>query len=93
MPTRGYAMHRIVILAVVGALAAVAASHMLTTAGHGIAAAHTAARLLHCDAMALDRYDAATPTDPTAACAGIAKRLQAETGAGEAAVAPAPRGH
>ncbi len=38
------------------------------------------------------RYDAADPTDsidPTAPCAGIAKRLQAETGAGEAAVAPA----
>jgi hypothetical protein len=85
-------VHRIVILAVVGTLAAVAGSHMLTTARHSIAAAHTAARLLRCDADALNRYDAADPTDPTAPCAGIAKRLQAQTGAGEAAVAPSAPG-
>ncbi|HEY2259078.1 MAG TPA: hypothetical protein VGH45_05170 [Solirubrobacteraceae bacterium] len=85
-------MHRIVILAVAGTLAAVAASHMLTTARHSIAAAHTAARLLRCDAVALDRYDAADPTDPAGACAGIAKRLRAETGAGAAADAPATPG-
>ena len=85
-------MHRIIILAVVGTLAAVAASHMLTTARHSIAAAHTAARLLRCDAVALDRYDAANPTDPTGACAGIARRLQSETGAGGPADAPAAPG-
>ena len=88
-------MHRIVVLGVVGVLMAVAASHMLTTAGHAVTAAHTAAGLLRCDATALDRYDAADSTDgggPTAPCAGVAKRLQAETGAGEAAVAPAPPG-
>ena len=65
------------------------------TAGHAVTAAHTAAGLLRCDATALDRYDAADSTDggdPTAPCAGVAKRLQAETGAGEAAVAPAPPG-
>ena len=50
------------------------------------------AKLLHCDAAALNRDDAADSTDPTAACAGIAKRLQAETGAGEAAVVPATPG-
>jgi hypothetical protein len=82
-------MHRIIILAVAGTLATVAASRMLVTARHGIAAAHTAARLLRCDAVGLDRYDAADPTDPDGACAGIAKRLQAQTGAGEAADAPA----
>ena len=88
-------MHRIVVLAVVGVLIAVAGSHLLTTARHAVTAAHSAAGLLRCDATALDRYDAADPTDggdPTAPCAGIAKRLQAETGAGEAAVAPAPPG-
>ena len=88
-------MHRIVVLAVVGVLMAVAASHVLRTASHAVTDARTAAGLLHCDATALDRYDAADPTDatdPTARCAGIAKRLQAETGAGEAAVAPSPPG-
>jgi hypothetical protein len=88
-------VHRIVVLAVVGVLMAVAGSHMLGTARHAVTAAHTAAGLLRCDATALDRYDAADPTDsadPTAPCAGIAKRLQADTGAGEAAVAPAPPG-
>ena len=88
-------MHRIVALAVIGALVVVAASHVLRTASHAITDARTAAGLLRCDATALDRYDAADPTDandPTARCAGIAKRLQAETGAGEAAVAPAPPG-
>jgi hypothetical protein len=49
-------------------------------------------RLLRCDAVALSRYDAADPTDPTAHCAGIARRLEAQTGAGEAAVAPATPG-
>jgi hypothetical protein len=79
-------VHRIVVLAVVGVLMAVAASHMLTTARHAVTAAHTAASLLRCDATALDRYDAATANggDPTAACAGIAQRLQTETGAGKA---------
>ena len=72
-------MHRIVLLAILGTLAAVAGSHLLTTAKHSIAAAHTAARLLRCDAVALNRYDAAGSTDPTAACAGIAKRLEAQT--------------
>jgi hypothetical protein len=88
-------VHRIVTLAVVGVLMAVAASHALTTASHAVRSARTAADLLRCDATALDRYDAADPTDPTdptAPCAAIAKRLQAETGAGEAAVAPAPPG-
>jgi hypothetical protein len=65
---------------------------MLTTAEHAITSAHTAARLLRCDAVALDRYAAADANDPTGSCAAIAKRLQAETGAGEAAVAPAPPG-
>ncbi|HEY2319861.1 MAG TPA: hypothetical protein VGH67_16265 [Solirubrobacteraceae bacterium] len=69
-----------------------AGSHMLRTAGHSIAAAHSAARLLRCDAVALDHHDAADSTDPAASCAGIAKRLQAETGAGEAAVAPGTPG-
>jgi hypothetical protein len=79
-------VHRIVVLAVVGVLMAVAASHMLTTARHAVTAAHTSANLLRCDATALDRYDAASANggDATAACAGIAQRLQAETGAGEA---------
>jgi hypothetical protein len=79
-------VHRIVVLAVVGVLMAVAASHMLTTARHAVTAAHTAANLLRCDATALDRYDAANANgdDATAACAGIAHRLQAESGAGEA---------
>ena len=89
-------MHRIVVLALAAVLAAVAASHVLSTAAHVVGDARTAAHLLRCDATALDRYDAADPadlTDPTAPCAGIAKRLQAETGAGEAAVAPAPPGH
>ncbi|HTU95789.1 MAG TPA: hypothetical protein VMF14_08100 [Solirubrobacteraceae bacterium] len=88
-------MHRIVVLAVLGVLTAVAASHVLTTASHAVRDAHTAASLLQCDATTLNRYDAADPTDgddPTAPCAGIAKRLQAETGAGEAAVTPAPPG-
>ncbi|HEY1565998.1 MAG TPA: hypothetical protein VGF68_03240 [Solirubrobacteraceae bacterium] len=88
-------MHRIVVLAVVGVLMAVAASHMLRTASHAVRAAHTAAHVLRCDATTLNRYDAADPSDgddPTAPCAGIAKRLQAETEAGEAAVAPAPPG-
>jgi hypothetical protein len=74
---------------------AVAASHMLTTGAHAVRDARTAAGLLRCNATALDRYDAADPadlTDPTAQCAGVAKRLQAETGAGEAAIAPAPSG-
>jgi hypothetical protein len=86
-------VHRIVALAVVSVLMAVAASHMLTTARHAVSAAHTAANLLRCDATALDRYDAANPNDggdATAACAGIAKRLQLETGAGEATAGPAP---
>jgi hypothetical protein len=88
-------VHRIVVLAVLGVVMTVAASHMLSTASHAVRDARTAANLLHCDATALDRYDAADPTDstdPTAPCAGVAKRLQAETGAGEAAVAPAPPG-
>jgi hypothetical protein len=88
-------VHRIVVLAVVGVLMAVAASHALKTASHAVKDARTAAGLLQCDARALDRHDAADPTDgsdPTAPCAGIAKRLQAETGAGEAAVAPVPPG-
>ncbi|MGZ4178506.1 MAG: hypothetical protein ACXVSE_16240 [Solirubrobacteraceae bacterium] len=92
MPTRGYVVHRIVLVAVLGTLAALAGSHMLATARHSIAAAHTAARLLRCEAVGPDRYDAANPTDPAARCAGVAERLQAETGAGEAAVAPAPPG-
>jgi hypothetical protein len=88
-------VHRIVVLAVVGVLMAVAASHALTTASYAVNDARTAAGLLQCDARTLDRYNAADPTDvsdPTAPCAGIAKRLQAETGAGEAAVAPVPPG-
>jgi hypothetical protein len=88
-------VHRIVVLAVVGVLMAVAASQVLTAASHAVTDARTAASLLHCDATTLNRYDAADPadgTDPTAPCAGIAKRLQAETGAGEAAVAPVPPG-
>jgi hypothetical protein len=85
-------VHRIFILAVVGAVMAIGASHMLTAASHAITSAHTAARLLRCDATALGRYDAADPNDPTGACAGIARRLQAETGAGDAAVAPVPPG-
>ncbi len=88
-------MHRIVVLAVFGVLMAVAASHALTTASRAVRDARTAANLLRCDATTLDRYDAADAadfTDPTAVCAGIAKRLHAETGAGEAAVAPAAPG-
>ncbi len=85
-------MHRIFILAVVGAVMAVGTSRMLNTASHAITSAGTAAALLRCDATALDRYDAEDPNDPTAQCAGIARRLEAETGAGEAAVAPAPPG-
>jgi hypothetical protein len=88
-------VHRIVVLAVAGVLMAVAAAHTLTTAARAVGDARTAAGLLQCDAKALDRYDAADANDgidPTAPCAGIAKRLQAETGAGEAAVAPAPPG-
>jgi hypothetical protein len=88
-------VHRIVVLAVIGVLMAVAASHVLRTAVHAITDARTAAGLLRCDATALDRYDAAAPidsTDPVARCAGIVKRLQAESGAGEAARAPAPPG-
>ena len=88
-------MHRIVVLAVVGVLTAVAVSRALTAASHAVRDARTAAKLLHCDATALDRYDVAdlsASTDPTAPCAGIAKRLQAETGAGQAAVAPATPG-
>jgi hypothetical protein len=85
-------VHRIVLLAVLGTLAAVAGSHLLITAKHSIAAADSAARLLHCDAAALNRDDGADSTDPTAACAGIAKRLEAETGAGVAAVVPAAPG-
>jgi hypothetical protein len=86
-------VHRIVTLAVVGVLMAVAASHVLATARHAVTATHTAANLLRCDATAFDRYDAANPNDggdATAACAGIAKRLQAQTGAGEATAGPAP---
>ncbi len=89
-------MHRIVVLALLGVLTAVAASHVLSTAAHVVRDARTAAHLLRCDATALDLYDAADPADltgPTAPCAGIAKRLQAVTWAGEAAVAPAPPGH
>lgn len=88
-------MHRIVTLAVLGVLIAVAASHVVRTASHAVRDARTAASLLHCNATALDRDDAADPadlTDPTAPCSGIAERLQAETGAGKAAVAPAPPG-
>jgi len=88
-------VHRTVVLAIVGVLMAVAASHMLTTASHAVRAAHAAASLLRCDATTLNGYDAANPADgadPTAACEGIAKRLQAETGAGEAAVTPGPPG-
>ena len=87
-------MHRIVTLAVVGVLMAVAASHVLTSASHAVRDARTAASLLRCDATALDRDDVADPAgaNPTAPCHGIAKRLQAETGAGEAAVAPVPPG-
>jgi hypothetical protein len=88
-------VHRIVVLAVVGLLTAVAGSHALSTASHAVRDARAAGKLLRCDAAALGRYDAAAPadvTDPTARCAGIAKRLQAETGAGEAADAPAPPG-
>jgi hypothetical protein len=85
-------VHRIVVVAVVGVLMAVGVSRVLTAASHAGGDARTASRLIHCDTTALDRYDAADPTDPTAPCAGIAKRLQAETGAAEAAVAPAPPG-
>ena len=88
-------MHRIFTLVVVGVLTAVAASHVVRSASHAVRDTRAAANLLHCDAAALDRYDAADPTDstdPSAPCTGIAKRLQAETGAGEAAVAPAPPG-
>jgi type II secretory pathway pseudopilin PulG len=88
-------VYRIVVLVVVGVLTAVAVSHALTTASHAVRDTRTAAALLRCHATALDRYDAAGPadfTDPTARCAGVAKRLRAETGAGEAAVAPAPPG-
>jgi type II secretory pathway pseudopilin PulG len=68
-------VHRIVALVVVGVLAAVAVSHALPVASHAVRDARRAARLLRCDATALDRYDAAHPTDvtdPTARCAGIA---------------------
>ncbi len=92
MLTTGYEGHRIFILAVVGAAMAVGTTRMLHTASHAIRSARTGAALLRCDATALDRYDAEDPNDPTGQCAGIAKRLQAETGAGEAAVAPAPAG-
>ncbi len=88
-------MHRIVVVALVGVLMAVAGSHVLTAASHAVTDARTAAGLMQCDARALDRYNAADPIgggDPTAPCAGIAKRLQSETGAGEAAVAPAGPG-
>ena len=85
-------MHRIFILAVVGVVMAVGTSRMLKAASRAITSAHTAATLLRCDATALDRYDAEDPSDPTGRCAGIARRLQLETGAGEAAVAPAPPG-
>ena len=88
-------MHRIVVLAIVGVCMAVVVSHVLATASHAVTDARTAAGLLHCDATVLDRYNAAGPsdgTDPTAPCAGIVKRLQAETGAGEAAAAPVPPG-
>jgi hypothetical protein len=88
-------VHRIVVLAVVGVLMAVAASHVLTTASRAVRDARTAASLLRCDGTTLNRYDAADPADgddPTAPCAGIAKRLQADTGTGEAAVVPAPPG-
>ncbi len=88
-------MHRIVTFAVVGVLMAVAASHLLTTASDAVRDARTASKRLHCDASALDHYDVAdssNSTDPTAPCNGIGKRLQAETGAGEAANAPAPPG-
>jgi hypothetical protein len=74
---------------------AVAASHMLTTAKHAVTAAHTAAGLLRCHATTLDRYDAADPADggvPTARCAVIAKRLEAETGAARATAAPVSPG-
>jgi len=89
-------VQRIVVLALAAVLAAVAASHVLSSAAHTVRGARTAAHLLRCDATALDRYDAADSTDltdPTTPCAGIAKRLQAETGVGEAAVASAPPGH
>jgi hypothetical protein len=85
-------VHRIFILAVVGVVMAVGTSRMLNTASHAITSAHTAATLLRCDATALDRYDAEDPNDPTGPCAGIARRLEEETGAGEAAVTPAPPG-
>jgi hypothetical protein len=88
-------VHRIIVLAVFGVLMAVAASQVLSTASHAVSDARTAANLLRCDATTLNRYDAADPADgedPTAPCAGIAKRLQAETGGGEAAVTPAPPG-
>ena len=88
-------MHRIVVLAVFGVLMTVAASHMLRRASHAVRDARTAAGLLHCDGTALNRYDPADTADdedPTAPCAGIAKRLQAETGAGEAVAAPVPPG-
>jgi hypothetical protein len=88
-------VHRIVVLAVVGAVMAVAASHMLATASHAVRDARTAASLLRCDGTTLNRYDAADPADgddPTAPCAAIAKRLQAETGTGGAAAVPAPPG-
>ena len=88
-------MHRIIVLAIVAVLMAVAGTHALRSARHAVTAAHTAANLLQCDSDALDQYDPGSPTasaDPTAPCAAIAQRLQAETGAGEAAVAPAAPG-
>ncbi len=88
-------MHRIIVLVILCVLIAVAGAHALRAATHAVTAAHTAASLLQCDSQALNQYDPARPTasaDPTAACGGIAKRLQAETGAGEAAVAPAALG-
>jgi hypothetical protein len=88
-------VHRIVIVAVVGVLVAVAAAEVAATASHAARDARTAAGLMRCNTAALDRYDVADlaqALDPTAPCAGIAKRLQAETGAGAAAVAPVPPG-
>jgi hypothetical protein len=88
-------VHRIIVLAIVTVLMAAAGSHALRGARHEVSAAHTAVSLLRCDSDALDQYDPGSPTasaDPTAPCAGVARRLQAETGAGEAAVAPAAPG-
>ena len=88
-------VHRIVVLAALGVLTAVAASHVFTTASHAVRDARTAGSLLRCDATTLNAYDAADPADgndPTASCAGIAKRLQAQTGGGGAAVTPSPPG-